>query len=72
MYPLYFATAYHNPELLAWLADLILGWLGVAGITALGYTLLYVASVPLTGWQVDGGNLDIAQSIHCIRTLDSR
>jgi hypothetical protein len=69
---LHFATARHNPELLAWLADLIPGGLGAAGITALGHTLLHVASLPLTGWQVDGGNLDVAQSIHCIRTLDSR
>ncbi|KAL5355056.1 hypothetical protein BJX96DRAFT_1182 [Aspergillus floccosus] len=72
VHALHFATAHHNTELLCWLAGFIPGGLGAAGTTALGHTLLHVASLPLTGWQVNGGNPKVAQSIHCIRTLDLR
>lgn len=55
---------YYNPELLIWLADFISGGLSAAGITTLGYTLLYVASLPLTGWYVNNRALSIAKSIY--------
>ncbi|KAL4897821.1 hypothetical protein BDV59DRAFT_198088 [Aspergillus ambiguus] len=71
IHPLRFATAHHNPELLSWLAGSIRGGLNAAGVTALGHTLLHVASLPLTGWQVDAGNSSVAESVRCIHTLDS-
>ncbi|GES61197.1 hypothetical protein ATEIFO6365_0006065600 [Aspergillus terreus] len=72
VHALHFATAHHDPELLRWLAGFMPAGLGAAGTTALGHTLLHVASLPLTRWQVNGGNPKVAQSIHCIRTLDAR
>jgi ankyrin repeat protein len=71
VHPLHFAIAHHDPELLTWLAGFIPGGLGAAGTTALGQTLLHVASLPLTGWHVNDRAPSIAKSIHCIRTLDS-
>lgn len=64
VHALHFATAHHDPELLRWLAGFMPGGLGAAGTTALGHSLLHVASLPLTGWQVNGGNPRAAQSIH--------
>ncbi|KAF9887937.1 hypothetical protein FE257_009459 [Aspergillus nanangensis] len=72
VHPLHFAIANHDLELLTWLAGFIPGGLGAAGTTALGHTLLHVASLPLTGWHVNDRAPNIAKSIHCIRTLDSR
>ncbi|GIC86415.1 uncharacterized protein Aud_002786 [Aspergillus udagawae] len=71
VHPLHFATARHDPDLLSWLAGFIPGGFAAAGVTALGHTLLHVASLPLTNSQIIAGNTDIARSIHCVRTLDS-
>ncbi|PKX88811.1 uncharacterized protein P174DRAFT_397788 [Aspergillus novofumigatus IBT 16806] len=48
---LHFATAHHDPDLLSWLAGIIPGGFAAAGVTALGHTLLHVASLPLTNCQ---------------------
>lgn len=69
---LHFATAHHDPDLLSWLAASISGGLGSAGTTALGHTLLHIASLPLTSNQTALNNPDVADSIHCARTLDSK
>ncbi|KAJ5793959.1 hypothetical protein N7457_000558 [Penicillium paradoxum] len=69
---LHFATAHHDPDLLSWLAASIPGGLGSAGTTALGHTLLHIASLPLTAKQTARNNPDVADSIHCARTLDSK
>ncbi|KAJ5139019.1 uncharacterized protein N7515_003867 [Penicillium bovifimosum] len=69
---LHFATAHHDPDLLLWLAASIPGGLGSAGTTALGHTLLHIASLPLTSNQTALYNPDVAESIHCARTLDSK
>ncbi|KAF7182821.1 hypothetical protein CNMCM7691_002482 [Aspergillus felis] len=71
VHPLHFATAYHDPDLLSWLAGFIPGGLAAAGVTALGHTLLHVASLPLTNCQTVAANPDVASSIHCARMLDS-
>ncbi|RHZ63006.1 hypothetical protein CDV55_105716 [Aspergillus turcosus] len=70
VHPLHFATAHHDPDLLSWLAGFIPGGFAAAGSTALGHTLLHVASLPLTNSQIVAGNTDVARSIHCARTLD--
>jgi ankyrin repeat protein len=72
VHPLHFATAHHNPELLSWLAALIPGGYGSAGTTALGHTLLHIAALPSTAHQIMTRNPDVARSIHCARTLDSK
>jgi hypothetical protein len=71
VHPLHFATACHDPHLLSWLAGFIPGGFAAAGVTALGHTLLHVASLPLTNRQTVAANPDVARSIHCARTLDS-
>lgn len=71
IHPLHFATARHEPDLLSWLAASIPGGLGSAGITALGHTLLHIASLPFTTQQIVARNPDVARSLHCARTLDS-
>ncbi|PKY04609.1 hypothetical protein P168DRAFT_235468 [Aspergillus campestris IBT 28561] len=63
---LHFAVARHSPALLSWLALL----LSSAGSTALGQTLLHIASLPLTSESIDQNNPDVVRSIHCARTLD--
>ncbi|KAL3429842.1 hypothetical protein BDV09DRAFT_200227 [Aspergillus tetrazonus] len=70
--PLHFATAHHDPELLTWLAGLIPGGLAAAGTTALGHTLLHIASLPPTASQIVAKNPNLARSIHWARTLDYR
>ncbi|KAJ5471020.1 hypothetical protein N7530_008377 [Penicillium desertorum] len=72
VHPLHFATAHHNPELLSWLAAFIPGGYGSAGTTSLGHTLLHIAALPLTAHQIVTRNPDVARSIHCARTLDSK
>ncbi|CDM33456.1 Transient receptor potential channel, vanilloid 5/6 [Penicillium roqueforti FM164] len=47
-------------------------WTCSAGTTALGHTLLHIASLPFTSNQTALYNPDVADSIHCARTLDSR
>ncbi|KAF7122876.1 hypothetical protein CNMCM5793_000986 [Aspergillus hiratsukae] len=69
VHPLHFATAHHDPDLLPWLAGFIPGGFAAAGVTALGHTLLHVASLPLTNSHIVAGNTDVARSIHCARTL---
>jgi ankyrin repeat protein len=71
VHPLHFATAHHGPDLLSWLAGFIHGGFAAAGVTALGHTLLHVASLPLTNCQIVAANPAVARSIHCARTLDS-
>jgi ankyrin repeat protein len=71
VHPLHFATAHHDPDLLSWLARFIPGEFAAAGVTALGHTLLHVASLPLTNCHTVAANPDVARSIHCARTLDS-
>ncbi|GFG23141.1 hypothetical protein IFM61606_03015 [Aspergillus udagawae] len=71
VHPLHFATARHDPDLLSWLAGFIPGRFAAAGVTALGHTLLHVASLPLTNSHIVAGNPDVARSIHCARSLDS-
>ncbi|KAL2784213.1 hypothetical protein BJX66DRAFT_330143 [Aspergillus keveii] len=70
IHPLHFATAHHKPALLTWLASFIPGGLAAAGATALGHTLLHVACLPLTPYQIDATKPDIIKSIHCIRTVN--
>ena len=72
IHPLHFATAHHDPALLLWLAALIPGGYKAAGITALGHTLLHIAALPFNAQQIVGRNPEIARSIHCARTLDSK
>ncbi|PKX97977.1 uncharacterized protein P174DRAFT_499727 [Aspergillus novofumigatus IBT 16806] len=43
----------------------------VCGATALGQTLLHIASLPLTSEAIDDTNPDVGRSIHCARTLDA-
>lgn len=71
IHPLHFATARHDPNLLSWLAGFIPGGFAAAGVTALGHTLLHIASLPLTNNHTVAGNPDVARSIHCARTLNS-
>jgi hypothetical protein len=66
VHPLHFAVARHSPALLSWLALP----LSSAGSTALGQTLLHIASLPLTSESIDQNNPDVVRSIHCARTLD--
>ncbi|KAL4886591.1 hypothetical protein BJY04DRAFT_228396 [Aspergillus karnatakaensis] len=49
---LHFATAHHDPDLLTWLSRFVPGGLRAAGVTALGHTLLHIASLPLTVSQI--------------------
>ncbi|KAL4874923.1 hypothetical protein BJY04DRAFT_233168 [Aspergillus karnatakaensis] len=72
IHPLHFATAHHNPEFLSWLAASIPGEFAAAGQTALGHTLLHVASLPLHAGHIDISLENTATSIHCLRTLASR
>lgn len=72
VHPLHFATAHHDPELLSWLAGYISGGYKSAGTTSLGHTLLHIAALPLTAHQIVIRNPDVARSIHCARTLDSK
>lgn len=67
VHPLHFAVARHSPALLSWLALP----LSSAGSTALGHTLLHIASLPWTSESIDDTNPDVVRSIHCARTLDS-
>lgn len=69
IHPLHFATAHHNPDLLLWLASYIPGGLESAGTTALGHTLLHIASLRLTAQQIVGRNPSVARSLHCVRAL---
>ena len=66
LHPLHFAVARHNPALLSWLALP----LSSAGSTALGQTLLHIASLPLTSESIDQNNPHVVRSIHCARTLN--
>ncbi|KAL5363195.1 ankyrin repeat-containing domain protein [Aspergillus floccosus] len=66
IHPLHFAVARHSPALLSWLALP----LSSAGATALGHTLLHIASLPQTSESIDETNPDVVRSIHCARTLD--
>ncbi|KAK9646495.1 hypothetical protein HCH54_005235 [Aspergillus fumigatus] len=66
VHPLHFAVARHSPALLSWLALP----LPSAGTTALGQTLLHIASLPLTSEAIDDKNPDVVRSIHCARTLN--
>ncbi|KAL4869534.1 hypothetical protein BDV12DRAFT_167568 [Aspergillus spectabilis] len=70
IHPLHFATAHHNPELLTWLAGFIPDGLAAAHSTALGHTILHIACLPLTAYQIDVQNPDVLKSIHSLRTLD--
>jgi ankyrin repeat protein len=45
--------------------------LSTAGTTALGHSLLHIASLPLTSEYIDKKNPYSVQTIHCARTLDS-
>lgn len=70
--PLHFATTHHDPDLLSWLAALIPGGYKVAEATALGHTLLHMASLPLIATREVARNPEVARTIHCARTLDSK
>ncbi|KAH8433887.1 uncharacterized protein LDX57_011523 [Aspergillus melleus] len=72
VHPLHFATARHDPDLLAWVAGSIQGGHLAAGQTALGHTLLLVASLPLTGNYATQDKPAVKRSIRCARTLDSK
>jgi hypothetical protein len=54
------------------LAAHIPGGYKAAGTAALEHTLLRIASLPLTATQTVARNTDVARSIHCTRTLDSK
>ncbi|KAA8651354.1 uncharacterized protein ATNIH1004_000236 [Aspergillus tanneri] len=62
IHPLHFAMAYHDPDLLSWLTGFIPGGSSAAGVTALGHTLLHVASIPLTTSQIIARNPDVAEA----------
>ncbi|KAJ5390809.1 uncharacterized protein N7496_001877 [Penicillium cataractarum] len=72
VHALHFATAYHDPGILLWLATRVPGGYNAAGTTALGHTLLHIACLPLTATQTVARNPHVAKSIHCARTLDSK
>ncbi|OQD94902.1 hypothetical protein PENSOL_c023G11304 [Penicillium solitum] len=65
--PNIWAFSYHDPDLLSRLPMS----LSTAGTTALGHSLLHIASLPLTSDYIDQKNPDFVRSIHCTRTLDS-
>lgn len=67
IHPLHLAVSHHDPGLLSRLPMS----LSTAGTTALGHSLLHIASLPLTSDYIDQKNPDFVQSIHCTRTLDS-
>lgn len=67
IHPLHLAVARHDPELLSFLPMP----LSSAGKTALGHTLLHIASLPLTSMSMNREIPDAVRSIHCARTLDS-
>ncbi|KAJ5462756.1 hypothetical protein N7475_007700 [Penicillium sp. IBT 31633x] len=67
IHPLHFAVARHDPKLLSYLPMP----LSSAGVTALGHTLLHIASLPLTSMSMNRENPDAVRSIHCARTFDS-
>jgi ankyrin repeat protein len=68
IHPLHLAVARHDPELLSSLPMP----LSSAGTTALGHTLLHIASLPLTSMSMNREIPDAVRSVHCARTLDSR
>ncbi|KAJ5161898.1 hypothetical protein N7492_007290 [Penicillium capsulatum] len=68
IHPLHLAVAHHDPDILSRLPMS----LDSAGSTALGHTLLHVASLPLTSKNIDKENPASTQSIHCARTVDSK
>ncbi|KAJ6079544.1 hypothetical protein N7467_009297 [Penicillium canescens] len=68
IHPLHLAVARHDPELLSFLPMP----LSSAGTTALGHTLLHIASLPLTSMSMNREIPDAVRSVHCARTLDSQ
>ncbi|KAJ5951268.1 uncharacterized protein N7479_009681 [Penicillium vulpinum] len=68
IHPLHLAVARHDLELLSFLPMP----LSSAGMTALGHTLLHIASLPLTSMSMNREVPDAVRSVHCARTLDSR
>jgi ankyrin repeat protein len=68
IHPLHLAVACHDPELLNFLPMP----LSSAGTTALGHTLLHIASLPLTSMSMNREIPDAVRSVHCARTLDSK
>ncbi|OQE34399.1 hypothetical protein PENCOP_c018G08623 [Penicillium coprophilum] len=67
VHPLHLVVARHNPEILSFLPMP----LASAGTTALGHTLLHIASLPLTSMSLNRESSDAVRSIHCARTLES-
>jgi len=61
------AVARHDPDILSRLPMP----LSTAGTTALGHSLLHIASLPLISEYIDKKNPYSVQSIHCARTPDS-
>lgn len=67
IHPLHLAVARHDPKLLSFLPMP----LSSAGTTALGHTLLHIASLPLTSMFMNRDIPEAVRSVHCARTLDS-
>ncbi|KAJ5795161.1 hypothetical protein N7457_001760 [Penicillium paradoxum] len=68
IHPLHLAVARHDPDLLS----LLPMPLSSAGTTALGHTLLHIASLPLTAMSMNREIPEAVRSVHCARTLDSK